>query len=160
MRTRWERLVRALRRAWLTRAPQSFSRRCTPDDAELGLLGEQFAARELERAGWRVLARRQRTAALELDLVAREAGVWVLIEVKSGRELALPRPRGRELPAARWQPGQRLDARRRRRLAAAARRLERSVGAPVRVDLCEVLRSERDGRLRLVHQRDLGRSRG
>lgn len=145
--------LRALRVRWIECAPRAFARWCTPDDDELGRLGEALAARSLARAGWRIDARRVRTAHVEVDLVAREGGVRVLVEVKSGRAFTVPRPRGTELPPPRWRPGQRFDARRATRLARLARELARHGGLPVRVDLVEVFLEPHTGRVTLAHQR-------
>jgi len=51
----------------------------------LGLLGEELAARHLERGGAQILARGARTAAGELDLVAFTGSAIVFVEVKTRR---------------------------------------------------------------------------
>src|SRR4051794_13833675 len=52
----------------------------------LGLLGEDLAARHLERLGYTIVARRHRTRFGELDLVASDGGgVLVFAEVKTRR---------------------------------------------------------------------------
>jgi putative endonuclease len=51
----------------------------------LGVLGEELAARHLERLGYEIVARRHRTRFGEIDLVARDGGVLVLVEVKTRR---------------------------------------------------------------------------
>src|SRR5438445_1065152 len=51
----------------------------------LGDEGERLAARYLRRQGYRILARRFRTAIGELDLVARDGACIVFIEVKTRR---------------------------------------------------------------------------
>jgi putative endonuclease len=67
---------------------------------------EQRAAAALEDAGWRVLARRVRTPAGELDMVAEQDGLLAFIEVKARPTLveaafALgPRQRARLVAAA------------------------------------------------------------
>lgn len=53
----------------------------------LGLLAELLAAALLVLKGYRVLARRYRTPAGEIDLVARRGGVLVFVEVKARRTL-------------------------------------------------------------------------
>jgi putative endonuclease len=50
-----------------------------------GDLGEATAARFLERRGFRILARNLRSRLGELDLVARDGGVVVFVEVKARR---------------------------------------------------------------------------
>ena len=47
-----------------------------------GRRGETYAAAWLERRGWEVLARRVKTKAGEVDLVARRPGLVAFIEVK------------------------------------------------------------------------------
>jgi len=71
-----------------------------------GLAAEERAARLLERLGFAILARRARTPAGEIDLVARTASLLVFCEVKlrATREGAahavLPRQRRRIAAAA------------------------------------------------------------
>jgi putative endonuclease len=51
----------------------------------LGNEGERLAARYLRGLGFKILARRYRTALGELDLVARDGGCIVFVEVKTRR---------------------------------------------------------------------------
>jgi putative endonuclease len=53
-----------------------------------GLAAEEAVCAALAADGWTVLARRLRTGAGEVDVVAAKAGVLSLIEVKSRRTLA------------------------------------------------------------------------
>lgn len=70
-----------------------------------GVVAEQAACTALERDGWVVLARRLRTAAGEIDVVAEQGGLLAFIEVKARPDLhsaaiALrPRQRARLLAA-------------------------------------------------------------
>lgn len=50
---------------------------------ELGKLGEDLAVGELERRGYAVLARRFRTRYGEIDIIARDGGTLVFVEVKA-----------------------------------------------------------------------------
>ncbi|WP_160120793.1 YraN family protein [Rhodovarius lipocyclicus] len=75
--------------------------------AEAGGRGaEETAAQALAAEGWRVLARRCRTPAGEIDLVAEHAGLLAFIEVKARASLAEaayalgPRQQARLLAAA------------------------------------------------------------
>ena len=49
----------------------------------LGILGEDLACRELRRRGYEILERRYRTRFGEIDIVAREGGYTVFVEVKT-----------------------------------------------------------------------------
>lgn len=51
----------------------------------LGEQGEALACRELRRRGYAILARRYRTRFGEIDIIAREAGTLVFVEVKTRR---------------------------------------------------------------------------
>lgn len=53
------------------------------DRLTLGKSGEDLACRELGRRGYAILARRYRTRIGELDIVARDHGVLVFVEVKT-----------------------------------------------------------------------------
>jgi Holliday junction resolvase len=139
--SRAPRAVRALRGLCIARAPRLFARLCTPDDRELGEWGEEIAARHLQARGWRILARRLRTACAEVDLVALDRRTLVCVEVKTARLEPIPLPRGAGAPRdvlelVRWRPGARCDARRIARLSRAARLLarERAAGAHGRAD--------------------------
>jgi len=107
------------------------------------------AARFLRRRGWRVRARRLRTPFGEIDLLAVRGGRTACVEVKTGRG---PVPEAGPC-GSRWRPGHRLDARRLRRLARAARSL---AGPRGRVDLVEVVADARAG-LAVTWHRDLRR---
>lgn len=165
--------ARRLRRFLIDLAPVTFARWCTPDDLELGLLGERLAERELVRAGWVVLGRRLHGAAVEVDLVARapaeaprEPGRLVLVEVKTKRWEELPRRRGapaeehaelERAAALRWRPGLRFDRDRLARLEATARALARRGEGRPRVDLIEVWVAARGRRIAFEHHRGIAR---
>ncbi len=51
-----------------------------------GWLGETLSAAVLAAKGYRVLARRWRTAAGEIDIIARRRGVLVFVEVKARQD--------------------------------------------------------------------------
>ena len=155
-------------RAWtLVNAPALWIRCARPDDRELGLLGEELAARHLVRSGWRILGRRVRTPAAEIDLLARDGRELVCVEVKTARRRQVVSLRGGSAEGdatdLRWRPGARCDARQLARLVRAGRFVAhggaRSEGraAGARVDLIEVWVEEGRGRWELVHHRDLRR---
>lgn len=50
-----------------------------------GLAAEESVARQYARAGCPVVARRWRGAAGEIDMIAREGGVLIFVEVKQSR---------------------------------------------------------------------------
>jgi putative endonuclease len=56
--------------------------RMTDRRRALGQEAEEAAGRFLERAGLRVVERNVRFAHGEIDLVCRDSGVWVFVEVK------------------------------------------------------------------------------
>jgi putative endonuclease len=58
----------------------------------LGLRGEDIAARHLEGAGWRVLARNWRFGHKEIDLIARRGHTVAFIEVKTRTRLRWGHP--------------------------------------------------------------------
>ena len=49
----------------------------------LGKTGEDLACRELERRGYAIIARRYRCRLGEIDIVARDGGTLVFVEVKA-----------------------------------------------------------------------------
>ncbi len=49
----------------------------------LGIYGETLACRELERRGHAIVSRRYRTRHGELDIVSRDGGTTVFVEVKA-----------------------------------------------------------------------------
>jgi putative endonuclease len=71
-----------------------------------GMMAEAAAGAALEAEGWVVLARRLRTEAGEVDMLAERGGVLALVEVKARPTLAdaaaavSPRQRARLLAAA------------------------------------------------------------
>jgi putative endonuclease len=55
------------------------------DSSWLALRGEELAGRALEKRGYRILARRERSRLGEIDIVARDGPVLVFVEVKARR---------------------------------------------------------------------------
>jgi putative endonuclease len=58
----------------------------------LGRVGEELAARYLERRGCAILARNHRTPLGELDLIARDRSHLLFVEVKTRRSCAFGAP--------------------------------------------------------------------
>jgi putative endonuclease len=59
---------------------------------ELGRRGEELACDELQRRGYEVVARRYRTRAGELDIIARHGDYLVFVEVKARHDGAFGGP--------------------------------------------------------------------
>lgn len=117
------------------------------DSHRLGARGEELAARHLERAGWRIVARNYRFGHREIDLVARRGRVVAFVEVKTRARL-------------RWgHPLLAIDGRKRDEIQRVARVwLERHGrrGDEFRFDAIAVYRSD-DGALRVEHVEDAWR---
>ena len=60
----------------------------------LGREGERIVARELERCGWRIVARNARVQGVrgEMDVIALDGETLVVVEVKTGRACARSGP--------------------------------------------------------------------
>ncbi|MEL6431135.1 MAG: YraN family protein [Planctomycetota bacterium] len=89
-------------------------------------MGEEIAARALVRAGWTVLGRNVRAPEGELDVVARDGEVLVVVEVKTSAADA----------GGRWRPADHVRPRDVMRRARAARRI--AEGGRSRMDVVEV----------------------
>lgn len=76
------------------RAEHSYGALMTEARQILGREGERVAARELERRGWRIVARNARVKGIrgELDVVALDGETLVIVEVKTGRACARSGP--------------------------------------------------------------------
>ena len=59
---------------------------------DLGLNGEEFAARYLEAKGYRIVERNYRIRSAEIDLIAERDGVIVFVEVKTRKNKKYGRP--------------------------------------------------------------------
>ena len=81
-------------------------------------------ARHLQRAGWRLLARRAPLHGVEVDLLLERGDRVLLVEVKSGRR-----------SGPRWRPADRFGPSELRRLQRAARGLRRSAGEGLVIEL-------------------------
>ncbi|HEX4466503.1 MAG TPA: YraN family protein [Solirubrobacteraceae bacterium] len=111
----------------------------------IGQLGERLAAEHLERRGMKIVARNQRTRYGEIDLIARDGGTLIFVEVKT-RSARSTNPQI-PVPLEGWSYKQR---RRLRRLAAAwlaARPEAARGGSSTRFDAVGVVL---DGRCRLI----------
>ena len=58
----------------------------TQHQKNIGETGEELACCELGRRGYAILARRYRTRLGEIDIIARDEGVLVFVEVKPPRD--------------------------------------------------------------------------
>jgi putative endonuclease len=112
-------------------------------ELRLGARGEDAAANHLAERGYAVLARNYRKRFGEVDIVAQKDGVLVFVEVKTRS-------------SARFgTPAEAVDARKRRRISAAALSYVSEHGlqdTPARFDVIEVL--SRGGKPSIVHIQD------
>ncbi len=100
----------------------------------LGKRGEQLACAELEKRGYVIVDRRFRTCRGELDIVARDGGVLVFVEVKarSGSNFGTP------FESITWKKRQRLS-----QMAASYLFVRRLAGVACRFDVVAIV--ERQG---------------
>ena len=68
------------------------SARSGQDASWLALRGEELACRALEKRGYRILARRERSRLGEIDIVARDGPALVFVEVKTRRGRRFGKP--------------------------------------------------------------------
>ena len=101
----------------------------------LGALGEALACRELERRGYIILDRRFRTRCGEIDIVARDGGVLVFVEVRTRSSGSFGTP----FESVNWKKQQRLC-----RMAASYLFLRRVADVACRFDVVAVV--EHSGR--------------
>lgn len=66
--------------------------------AQLGRVGEDLAAQQLQRRGWQIVERNLRMTHGELDIVALEATTLVFIEVKTRRSFVTGLPQAAVTP--------------------------------------------------------------
>jgi putative endonuclease len=108
---------------------------------ELGNRGEAWAARQLRRQGYRVVARNFRAAGAEIDLVAFDGATLVFIEVKLRRSLGA------------GSPGEAVTFHKQRRLRRAAAIFADRRGLaerPMRFDVMGISRSGRRWQFDLI----------
>jgi putative endonuclease len=86
---------------------------------QTGLRGEEIAAAHLQALGYEIVARNVRTRYGELDIVARDGGCLVFVEVKTRRSTAL------------GAPEEAVDARKLAQIAALAESYLATLGGPV-----------------------------
>lgn len=110
----------------------------------LGRLGERLAAEALQKAGLSILALNWRCSRGEIDILAREGDVVVVVEVKTRR--------GRQAGT----PEQGVDDPKRRKLCALAQAYIDATGweGLVRIDVVAVELDSAGHLLRLSHWRD------
>jgi len=108
---------------------------------ELGAAGEAAACADLERRGYRILARNARADRVELDVVAERAGVVVFVEVKTRRSGAC------------GAAAEAVDARKRARIARGAAAWLRATGRHPRRVRFDVITCEPapGGAFRVIH---------
>jgi len=108
---------------------------------DLGAAGEAAACADLERRGYRILARNARADRVELDVVAERAGAIVFVEVKTRRS------------AACGAAAEAVDARKRARIARGAAAWLRASGHRARRVRFDVITCEPapGGAFRITH---------
>ena len=107
----------------------------------LGKRGEDLACAELEKLGYVIVDRRFRTRCGELDIVARDSGVLVFVEVKArcGSNFGTP------LESVTWRKRQRLS-----QMAASYLCLKRLTAVPCRFDVVAILEQHGTHTIELV----------
>lgn len=114
------------------------------DRAALGRKGERAAVRYLRRAGFRILARNVRIGRYEIDIIARDGEVTVLVEVRTRGAADAVRPEETVGPV------------KQRHLRTATRMYMAREADPernYRIDMVSVVAQER-GKPEITHYRD------
>ena len=106
--------------------------RCAVTTQEIGRLGEQLAARYVQKQGYRLLAMNYRTRWGEIDLIAQDVDTVVFIEVKTRKDAAFAAAADAVTPAKQ----QRLRS-------AALQWLAEKGERPMRFDVIEVYTADR-----------------
>ena len=141
----------AIDRFWDWAAPEWFAGFAAPVSSGgwlagwLGNEGERLAARHLRRLGYKILARRYRTALGEIDLVARDGSCIVFVEVKTRRS------------AVAGQPHEAVDRAKQvqlTRLALAFLKRYRRLEQPARFDVVSIVWEGQSQEPQIVHYRN------
>lgn len=111
----------------------------------LGNEGERLAARYLRRQGYKILARRYRTALGELDLIARDGACIVFVEVKTRRS---------EVAGLPHEAVDRAKQAQLTRLALAFLKRFRRLEEPARFDVVSIVLEGPSQRPQIVHYRN------
>jgi putative endonuclease len=107
----------------------------------LGRRGEDLACEELKKRGYVIVDRRFRTRCGELDIVARDHGVLVFVEVRARSSTQFGTP----FESVTWQKRLRLC-----RMAESYLYLNRLSGEPCRFDVVSVVERARERTIELV----------
>ncbi len=107
----------------------------------LGKRGEDLACTELEKRGYVIVDRRFRTRCGELDIVAREGGVLVFVEVKARSGCSFGTP----FESVTWKKRQRLS-----QMAASYLYVKRLAAVPCRFDVVSVIEQQGSHTIELV----------
>ncbi|HPC74419.1 MAG TPA: YraN family protein [Syntrophales bacterium] len=113
----------------------------TKSRIDTGREGEAHAVRHLQREGYRIIERNYRCVFGEMDIIAREGGACVFVEVKSRRSVRF------------GDPKYAVDRRKQRKMSAVALcylKEKRLLDHPARFDVVTVLFSEEGPRVELV----------
>ena len=112
-----------------------------PHNTTLGKQGEDLACAELSRRGYAILARRYRTRAGEIDIVAREGRTVVFVEVKTRTSVRFGLP----AEAITWRKRRRLQI-----MALAYLSRRRLYDVPFRFDIVSVMVGEGQVRIEVI----------
>ena len=114
-----------------------------PDERQhLGNFGERLAAAHLEAKGYTIIGRNFRVAQAELDLIARDGGTIVFVEVRTRR--------GGEAGLAAASVNKRKAAQLMKAIDRYIEQHPEAADHPLRIDVVTV-ELQRDGALREVH---------
>lgn len=108
---------------------------------DLGLLGEEAAVRFLKKKRFDIICRGFKFHRGEIDIIARDRGTLVFVEVKTRRDLECGRPEESVTPAKQEQI---------RRVAEAFLAISHLENSPCRFDILSLLRGE-DGHFQVHH---------
>lgn len=110
---------------------------------EFGKLGESYAEKHLQDLGCEILLRNWRCKNLEVDLIVRDAGILVFVEVKTRRKLDY------------GEPFEFVDWQKKRKLTKAADYYLKkyNVIGEIRFDIISILIADKDN-IQLEHIKD------
>ena len=88
---------RSVRSAWLGKMDEGDDEMVDPRQ-QFGKKGESLAVEYLKKHGYRIIARNYRTGMGEIDIIARDKGILVFVEVKARRSFRFGNPKAAVTP--------------------------------------------------------------